>query len=87
VEGTRVHAVRAGAVAACRQQGWAAEALTPNAILHIEVQLPPITHDVPLKAIERRPRTPCVSPKEEVGKRCLSTAAAGQISKSSSRAE
>ena len=44
-----------------------AEALTPNAVLHIEVQLPPITHDVPLKAIERWLRTPSVSPKEQSG--------------------
>jgi hypothetical protein len=40
------------------------DALTPNAILHIEVQLPPISHDVPLKAIERWLRTPNLSPKE-----------------------
>jgi hypothetical protein len=44
---------KAAAVAAFRLPGWAAEALTPNALLHIEVQLPPITHDVPLKAIDR----------------------------------
>jgi hypothetical protein len=35
--------------------------------LHIEVRLPLITHDVPLKAIERWVRTPSVSPKEEMG--------------------
>jgi hypothetical protein len=61
----------AAAVAAFRQQGWAADALTANAVLHIEVQLPPITHDVPLKAIERWLRTPSVSPKEEVAKRAV----------------
>ena len=59
------------AAAAFRLQGWAADALTPNAVLHIEVQLPPITHDVPLKAIEQWLRTPSVSPKEEMGKRTL----------------
>jgi hypothetical protein len=59
----------AAALAAFRAQGWAAGALTPNAILHIEVQLPPIAHDVPLQAIERWLRTPSVSPKEEMLKR------------------
>jgi hypothetical protein len=54
----------AAAVAAFRHQGWATDALTPNAVLHIEVQLPPITHDVPLKAIGRWLRTPSVSPRE-----------------------
>jgi hypothetical protein len=57
------------AVGAFRQQGWASDALTPNAILHIEVQLPPTSHDVPLKAIERWLRTPSVSPREEILKR------------------
>jgi hypothetical protein len=33
------------------QQGWAADALTPNAILHVAVQLPPVIHDVPLKEV------------------------------------
>jgi hypothetical protein len=58
----------AAALAALREQGWAAEALTPNVTLRIEVQLPPITHDVPLKAIERWLRKPSTSPKEEMVK-------------------
>jgi hypothetical protein len=77
----------AAAVAAFRQQGWAADALTPNAILHIEVQLPPISHDVPLKAIERWLRTPSVSRKEEVAKRAVRPTGAVHMSKSSSSAE
>ena len=58
----------AAALAALRQQGWAVDALTPNATLHVEVQLPPIVHDVPLKAIERWLKKPSISPKEEVAK-------------------
>jgi hypothetical protein len=71
VQASTLFEAGAAAVAAFRQQGWAAEALTPNAVLHIEVQLPPITHDVPLKAIERWLRTPSVSPKEEMWMRSL----------------
>ena len=85
VQASTLFEAGAAAVAAFRQQGWAADALTPNAVLHIEVQLPPITHDVPLKAIERWLRTPSVSPKEEVVKRALRPAV--QMSKSSSRTE
>jgi len=69
VQASTLFEAGAAAVAAFRQQGWAAEALTPNAVLHIEVQLPPITHDVPLKAIERWLRTPSVSPTQEMGER------------------
>ena len=74
----------AAALAALRQQGWALEALTPNATLRIEVQLPPIVHDVPLKAIEKWVRKSSTSPKEEMAKRALRV---GQGLKSNSRAE
>ena len=37
------------AVAAFRHQSWGGRALTPNATIRIEVQLPPIVHAVPLK--------------------------------------
>ena len=56
------------AVAAFRQHGWAIDALTPAATLRIEVQLPPIVHDVPLKAIERWQRTPSASPRDAVSR-------------------
>jgi hypothetical protein len=69
VQASSLFEAGAAAVAAFRQQGWAADALTPNATLRVEVHLPPITHDVPLKAIERWLRTPSVSPKEEILKR------------------
>lgn len=71
VQASSLFEAGAAAVAAFRQQGWATEALTPNATLHIEVQLPPIAHDVPMKAIEQWLRTPSVSPKEEMGKRAF----------------
>jgi hypothetical protein len=69
VQASTLFEAAAAAVAAFRQQGWAAAALTPNATLRVEVQLPPIVHDVPLKSIERWLRTPSVSPKEEMAKR------------------
>ena len=42
VQASTLFEAGAAAVAAFRQEGWAAAALTPNAVLHIEVQLPPI---------------------------------------------
>jgi hypothetical protein len=52
------------AVAAFREQGWAADALKANATLKVEVHHPPVVHDVPLKAVERWLRSPSASPKE-----------------------
>ena len=52
-----------------QQQGWATEALTPNARFRVEVQHPPTIHDVPLQAIERWRRSPTTSPKDYVMKR------------------
>ena len=62
------------AVTAFRQQGWATDALTLNAILRVEMQLPPVVHEVPLKAVERWLRSPSASPKEEMAKRAARTA-------------
>ena len=61
----------AAGLAAFRQEGWAADALTANAVLRVEVQLPPVTHDVPVKAVERWLKSPNVSPREYVVKRRL----------------
>lgn len=44
--------VAAAAVALLRNEGWT-DALTPNTVLQVEVQLPPIVHQVPFKAVER----------------------------------
>lgn len=59
----------ATAIAAFREQGWAAHALTANAILHIDVHRPPMIYDVPLRAIERWAAGTSISPKEELAKR------------------
>jgi hypothetical protein len=61
------------AVRAFRQQSWAAEALTPAAVLRVEVHLPPIVHEVPLKAVERWLRSPSASPREASTKHRAST--------------
>lgn len=57
----------AAGLAAFRRQGWAAE--TPNAILRVEVQMPAVVHEVPLKAVERWLRSPSASPKNMISKR------------------
>ena len=57
------------ALAGFRQHGWAAEALTPNAVLRVEVQIPPTVHEVPLKAVEQWQQSPATSPKDYIGKR------------------
>jgi hypothetical protein len=64
VEGESLFEAAARAVAAFREQGWAADALTANAVLHIEVHAPSVVHEVPLRAVERWLRSPSVSPKE-----------------------
>ena len=66
---TDLHGV--SALAAFRQEGWAAEALVPGAVLRIEVQLPPVIHEVPIKALERWGQAPSSSPKEYAAKRLL----------------
>ena len=59
----------AGALAIFREQGWAGEALTGNAVLNVEVQAPAVAHAVPLKAVERWLRSPSASPREVAMKR------------------
>lgn len=71
VAASSLYEAAAAGLAAFRQEDWAADALTPNAILRVEVRLPAVVHEVPLKAVERWLRTPSVSPKEEVAKRAL----------------
>ena len=53
-----------------RDQGWATEALTPNAVLRVEVQPPATVHAVPVKAVEVWLRSPS-TPKELLMKRHL----------------
>ena len=59
----------AAALSAFRQEPWAADALTPNVVLHVEVQAPPIVHAVPLSAVERWRNGPSASPREQAAKR------------------
>jgi hypothetical protein len=58
----------AEAVRVFGQQGWAAAALTPQAVLRIEVRLPTVVHDVPFAALQRWLRSPSASPKEKLTK-------------------
>ena len=67
-EGSSLFEVAAHSLALFRQEGWT-DALTPHAILHVEVQLPPIVHQVPLKAVERWIGSANTSPGEALAKR------------------
>ena len=67
-EGASLFEVAAAAVRVFRSEGWT-DALTPNAVLHIHVQLPPVVHDVPLRAVERWLNAPSVSPGESLAKK------------------
>jgi hypothetical protein len=71
VQGSTLFEAAAAAVAAFRQYAWAAGALTPAAVLRVEVHLPPVVHDVPLRAVERWAQSPSASPREGISKRAL----------------
>lgn len=71
VTGESLFEAAARAIATFRQEAWATEALTPNAILHVEVQLPAVIHDVPLKAVEQWANGPSISPREQPSKGAL----------------
>jgi hypothetical protein len=71
VQGSTLFEAAAAALAAFRQQGWAAEALTANAILRVEVRVPAIVHEVPLKSVERWLSAPTDSPRDQLLKRQL----------------
>jgi hypothetical protein len=66
VQGETLFEAAAAAIAAFRSESWATDALTPAAILRVEVQLPTIIHDVPLKAVEKWLTEASASPKEAV---------------------
>jgi hypothetical protein len=48
VSAASLYEAEAAALRAFRAEDWAADALTPNAMLRVEVQLPPVVHDVPV---------------------------------------
>jgi hypothetical protein len=58
----------AAAVAAFRQEEWAADALTPAAVLRVEVQVPSVVHEIRLKSVERWARSANASPQERLAK-------------------
>jgi hypothetical protein len=69
VQASSLYEAAASAVAAFRQEGWAEGALTPNARLRVEVQLPATVHEVPLKAVEQWLRSPNAGPRDYATKR------------------
>jgi hypothetical protein len=69
VQGTSLYEAAAAALDVFRTQDWAASALTPAAVLHVEVRLPAVVHDVPVKAVERWLRSPSTSPRDALVKR------------------
>ena len=69
IQASTLFEAAAAALNAFRQQGWAAAALTPNATLRVEVLLPSVVHDVPLKAVERWLNAPAESPRDQLVKR------------------
>jgi hypothetical protein len=71
VTGTTLFEAAAAALAAFREQGWGVDALTPNAVLRVEVQTPAVIHDVPLKAVARWLQSPTNSPRQALVKRQL----------------
>lgn len=68
VQASSLYEAAARGVAAFREQGWAAGALTATAVLRVEVHAPAIVHEVPLKAVERWLRSPNASPREMTAK-------------------
>ena len=63
----------ATALASFREEGWGADALAPNAVLRVEVQMPAVVQDVPLKAVERWLRSSSASPREYATNRAART--------------
>src|SRR5436189_6456725 len=72
VQASSLFEAASAALTAFRQEGWAAEALTPNARLRVEVRPPATVHDVLLKAVEQWRRSPAPSPKDYAAKRRFS---------------
>ncbi len=68
VVGSSVFEVAAAAVARFREDGWT-EPLGADVVLHVEVAVPAVTHDVPIAALRRWANGPSVSPKQELLKR------------------
>lgn len=63
----------AQAVAIFEREAWAAEALTVNAVLDVEVTLPPVVHHVPLAAVRKWQAGLTTSPRVQAIKRSIKT--------------
>jgi hypothetical protein len=59
----------AAAVAAFRHEGWAAEVLKPATVLRVEVQPPPVIHDVLLRTVEQWMAAPTPGPADRAARR------------------
>jgi hypothetical protein len=70
VQGTSVFEVAAAGITLMREERWI-EALPPDAVVRVEVQVAPVVHDVPLAALERWANGPSLSPRQELLKRPL----------------
>ena len=69
VQASTLFEAAAAALTVFREQGWSTDALTPNAMLRVEVRVPPTVHDVPLKAVEQWLRSPSTGPRDFAAKR------------------
>ena len=61
----------AGAAAGQMREERRTGTLPPDAVLRVEVQLPPVVHEVPLRAVEKWGRRAKRQPEEELAKRRL----------------
>jgi hypothetical protein len=69
VQADSLYEAAAAAMAAFREQGWAAQALTPAAKLRVEVMPPAVVHEVPVAAVERWLRSGSTSPRDALIKK------------------
>lgn len=74
IQASSLFEAAAAALTAFRQESWCEDGLPPNATLRVEVQLPAVVHEVPLRALERWMRSPSPSPKEATLKQQASAA-------------
>ena len=69
VQASSIFAAASG-IARFRDEGWI-DTLGPDVVVRVEVQLPPVVHDVPVHALKRWASGPGTGPKQELLKRPL----------------
>jgi hypothetical protein len=79
VQASRIFDAAASGVARFRDEGWI-DTLGPDAVIRVEVQLPPVVHDVPVQALKRWASGPGIGPKQELLKRPLRGSRARHLS-------